>query len=207
MNNPSNPPPRTVVFDLGGVLIDWNPRYLYRKLIADEAAMEDFLGRICTQDWNERQDAGRPFAEGIALLQTLHPDKAPLIAAYFERWPEMLGGAIPGTVDLLGRLRDRGTPLYALTNWSAETFRHAREKFDFLNIFQGIVVSGEVGTLKPERDFFQILFDRHGIAPEEAVFIDDAPKNVAGARAAGMRAVHFTGPEALERELARMGLL
>ena len=207
MSTPPNPPPRTVVFDLGGVLIDWNPRYLYRKLIADEATMEDFLARVCTQDWNERQDAGRPFAEGVALLQARHPDKASLIAAYFERWPEMLGGAIPGTVDLLGRLRDRGTPLYALTNWSAETFPHARERFDFLNIFQGIVVSGEVGTLKPERDFFQILFDRHGIVPDEAVFIDDAPKNVAGARAAGMRAVHFTGPEALERELARMGLL
>jgi 2-haloacid dehalogenase len=196
------------VFDLGGVLIDWNPRYLYRKLFgADEAAMEDFLGTICTQDWNERQDGGRSFAEAAALLVDRHPDKAELIEAFGRRFDEMMAGPIEGTVDILAELRERGTPLYALTNWSAETFPHAERRFDFLTWFRGIVVSGHERVIKPDPRIFRILLERHDIAPDSAVYIDDNPKNAAAATALGLHGIHFTSPDALRRELGQLGLL
>src|SRR5271154_582402 len=134
-----------VIFDLGGVLIDWNPRHLYRKLFAgDEAAMEAFLATVCTHDWNRCQDAGRSFAEGARLLKAEHPDKAELIDAYGARFDEMMRGPIAGSVAILAELRARGTPLYALTNFSAETYPPAFARFEFLQWFRGIVVSGEV---------------------------------------------------------------
>ena len=200
--------PDTVVFDLGGVLIDWNPRYLYRKLFAaDEAGMERFLAEVCNGDWNEQQDAGRPFADAVALLVARHPDLRPLIEAYDRRWPEMLGGPIDGTVALLGELKAIGRPLYALTNWSAEKFPIARERYGFLGWFQGILVSGEERMKKPDPAIFRLMAARFGLAPGRTVYIDDAPHNVAAADALGFRALRFTGPERLRLDLAELGLI
>lgn len=199
--------PRTVVFDLGGVLIDWNPRHLYRTLIPDERAMEEFLGTICTGPWNERQDAGRTIAAAEAELLEKHPQHEDLIRAYYRGFDRMLAGPIDGTVAILGELDARGVPLYALTNWSRETFHHARRRFDFLTRFRGIVVSGELGMMKPDARIFRHLTETHGLAPAECVFIDDSPKNVAGAAAAGLHTIHFTGPDALRSALHAYGLL
>jgi 2-haloacid dehalogenase len=197
-----------VVFDLGGVLLDWNPRHLYRKLFAgDEAAMEHFLGSVCTHEWNRCQDAGRSFAEGARLLKAEHPDKADLIDAYGGRFDEMIAGPIAGSVEILAELRDRGIPLYGLTNWSAETYPPARERYAFLSWFRGILVSGEVGVIKPDPRIFELLIERFGIASESAVYIDDVAANVDAARSFGIHAIQFTTPAALRQELFRFGLL
>jgi 2-haloacid dehalogenase len=197
-----------VVFDLGGVLIDWDPRHLYRKLFAgNEAAMEDFLATVCTHDWNRYQDAGRSFAEGARLLKAEHPDKAELIDAYGARFDEMMAGPIPGSVEILAELRERGTPLYGLTNWSAETYPPALERFAFLQWFRGILVSGEVGVIKPDPRIFELLIERFAIDPESAVYIDDVEANVAAARPLRIHAVHFTTPAALREQLIGLGLL
>ena len=198
---------KAVVFDLGGVLIDWDPRYLYRKLLADEAAVEEFLATVCTPEWNAEQDRGRPFAEGVAELVERHPVHAAAITAYHERWTEMLGGGIAGTVGLLAELRDTGVPLYALTNWSAETFVIARERFEFLAWFDGVVVSGEERLIKPDPAIFRLLLDRFGLDPGTTFYVDDAEANVAAAAALGFDAVRFTGPERLRRDLTARRML
>jgi len=200
--------PSVVVFDLGGVLIDWNPRYLYRKLFAgDEAAVEDFLTNVCTSDWNVRQNAGRSFAEAIAILAAAHPDKRTLIEAWLERFDEMMSGPIEGAVEILAGLRARGTPLYAITNWSAETYPFAERRFEFLHWFIGIAVSGRFKLAKPDPRTDRHLLDTHALTPERTLFIDDAPANVAGAEAAGMQAFLFTTPDALREHLLARGLL
>ncbi len=201
-------PVTNVVFDLGGVLIDWNPRYLYRELFAgDEPAMEQFLAEVCTPAWNERQDAGRTIAEAEAEAIARHPGHASLIRAYYAGFDRMLAGAIAGTVDLLRALKSRGVPLYALTNWSAETFPRARRRFDFLADFRGIVVSGEIGVIKPDQRIFEHLLAAFALDPAKTVFIDDSPKNVVGAQSAGLKALHFRSPTALAAELTALGLL
>jgi len=197
-----------VVFDLGGVLIDWNPRHLYRRLFAgDEAAMEEFLATICTQAWNEGQDAGRSFAAAAALLKAEHPGKADLIDAWFAGFDEMMAGPIAGTVEILAELRARRVTLYGLTNFSAETYPLALRRFDFLRWFRGILVSGEVGIIKPDPGIYRLLCERFAIAPAEAVYIDDNKRNAAAATALGMHGIHFTDPAALRRALAALGLL
>jgi 2-haloacid dehalogenase len=195
-----------VIFDLGGVLIDWNPRHLYRKLFDDAAEMEAFLRDVCAPAWNLEQDRGRPWAQAIAELSAIHPDKGELIAAYRGRWHEMLNGPIAGTVAILEALHAADVPLYALTNWSAETYPYAEELYGFLGLFRGVVVSGRIGLIKPDREIYDHTIARFGVAPERTVFIDDSAKNVAGAEAAGLRALHFTGPDALARDLAALGL-
>jgi 2-haloacid dehalogenase len=198
----------TVAFDLGGVLIAWDPRHLYRKLFAgDETAMEHFLANVCTHEWNRRQDAGRSFAEGARLLKAEHPEKAELIDAYFSRFDEMMPGPIAGSVEILAELRDRGTPLYGLTNFSAETYPPAFERFEFLRWFDGILVSGEVGLIKPDPRIFELLIERFAIDPRRAVYIDDVETNVIAARPLGIHGIHFTTPAALRAELAELGLL
>jgi 2-haloacid dehalogenase len=198
----------TVVFDLGGVLIDWDPRHLYRKLFpGDEAGMERFLAEVCTSEWNLQQDAGRSWAEATALLKAEHPGQAAMIDAFHQRWPEMMAGEMAGTVAILCELKEAGTPLYALTNWSHETFPLARERFEFLSWFDGIVVSGQEKLVKPDPQIYRVLVERHGLRPEEIVYIDDNPRNAAAATALGMHGIHFTGPAALRRELTALGLL
>jgi len=198
---------KAVVFDLGGVVIDWDPRHLYRKLLADEAAVEEFLATVCTPEWNAELDRGRPFAEGVAELVERHPEHAAAIAAYHERWPEMVAGDIPGTVEVLAELRAAGVPLYALTNWSAETFAITRGRFEFLEWFDGLLVSGEERVTKPDPAIFQLLLDRFGLDPTATVFVDDSEVNVAAARRLGFDAIRFTGHEELRRELVARRLL
>jgi 2-haloacid dehalogenase len=197
----------TVIFDLGGVLLDWNPRYLYRKLIADEAACEHFLSEVCHPDWNIAQDAGRSFADGEAEAIGRHPDKAELIRAWHARFDEMIPDAIQGTVDILEHLHGRGVPLYALTNFSNETFRKTRPRFPFFDRFRGIVVSGDEKMLKPDARIYRVLCDRYAVDPKEAVFIDDSLKNAEGAGAVGIHGLHFQGPEKLAKDLSTLGLL
>ena len=197
-----------VVFDVGGVLLEWDPRHLYRKLFdGDDAAMEHFLGNVCTVEWNECQDAGRTFADAAAELLPAHADKAGLIHAFGNRFDEMIPGAIDETVDILHELKRAGVPLYAITNWSAETFPSARKRFDFLAEFDGIVVSGEERVIKPDQRIFRILLERYDIPPAAAVFIDDNPANAEVATSLGMHGIHFRSPAELRRELAVLGIL
>ncbi len=196
------------VFDLGGVLIDWNPRYLYRKLfVGDDQAMEHFLSTVCTPSWNARQDAGRTLAEACALLTSMHPDKSPLIDAWRHRYDEMLGGPIHGTVDLLSELRSREVPLYALSNWSTETYPAALKRFDFLKWFRGVLLSGEVRLLKPDPRFYELFFQTFAINPAHAIYIDDLQPNVETATALGMHGILFTDPQALRKELQNIGFI
>ncbi len=194
------------MFDLGGVLLDWNPRYLYRRLFDDDAAMERFLAEVCSPAWNERQDAGRPWHEAVAELIARHPDQADMIAAYHERWPETLGGEIPDAVAVLKELKELGLRLYALTNWSHEKFLLTRGRFAFLEDFDGIVVSGEERLIKPDPAIFHRLFRRYDIAPARAVYIDDSTRNVAVAAELGLHALHFVDARRLRRDLIELGL-
>jgi len=194
-----------VIFDLGGVLLDWNPRYLYRKLIPDEAECERFLAEVCHPEWNVAQDGGRSFAEAEADAIARHPDKADLIRAWRPRFAEMIPTAIEGTVDILERLHARDVPLYALTNFSRETFPPTKERFPFFARFRGIVVSGDEYMLKPEARIYELLCSRYGVRPEEAVFIDDSEKNAKGASAVGIHGIHFRNPRQLEQELQSLG--
>jgi 2-haloacid dehalogenase len=197
-----------VVFDLGGVLIEWDPRHLYRKLFPDDAAaMEHFLATVCTHEWNRGQDAGRSFAEGARLLKAQHPDKAALIDAYGARFDEMMPGPIAGSVAILEELHARGTPLYGLTNFSAETYPAAFRRFAFLGRLRGILVSGEVGVIKPDPRIYELLLQRFAIDPRRAVYIDDVAANAEAAAAVGIHGIHFTTPAALREELAQLGIL
>jgi 2-haloacid dehalogenase len=195
-----------IVFDLGGVLLDWNPRYMYRSLFkGDEAAMERFLDEVCTPVWNSRQDAGRPLAEATAELLALHPQHGELIEAYYGRWEEMLAGAIEGTVAILEELHGRGHYLCALSNWSAETFPIAYKRYEFLQRFQTIVLSGEEKLIKPDPAIFQVLLKRIGRRPEDCLFIDDVPTNTRAARGLGFGAIDFISPEDLRLQLRKQG--
>lgn len=197
-----------VVFDLGGVLVDWNPRYLYRQLFdGDEASMERFLADVCTQTWNEQQDAGRAWEEAIAEAIAAHPHHAEMIKAYYDRWEEMLAGSFAGTVAILDELRRTDLRLFALTNWSQHTFPRAIDKFDFFAWFEDIIVSGKEGIIKPDPAIFRILTTRFGVDPARAVFIDDSWKNVDAAARLGFRALQFRNAEALRVELVALGLL
>ncbi|QDA60570.1 HAD family hydrolase [Hymenobacter jejuensis] len=201
-------PITAIIFDLGGVLIDWNPRYLYQKLIPDEQEMTAFLTDVASPDWNEEQDAGRSLAEGTALLVAQHPQHKELIEHFYGRWSEMLGGAIQGTVDILTELKSsQRYHLYALTNWSAETFPVALEQFEFLHWFEGIVVSGTEKSRKPFPEFYHLLLTRYNVAPQQALFIDDNLRNIHAAQALGLQTIHFESPEQLRAELQALGVL
>lgn len=192
----------TIIFDLGGVLIDWNPRYLYRKLMPRAEEMEYFLEHICTPDWNEQQDAGRPLAQATREKVEEHPQHADLIEAFYGRWPEMLAGPISGTVDILNEIQQQQShQLLALTNWSAETFPVAWERYDFLRHFEDILVSGRVNLKKPDPAIYQLLINQHGLSPNSVVFIDDNARNIKAAQQLGLHTIHFTSPEALRQEL------
>ncbi|RYY98133.1 MAG: HAD family phosphatase [Chitinophagaceae bacterium] len=199
----------TIIFDLGGVLIDWNPDYVFDKLFEGRPGDKQyFYEQICTSEWNEEQDAGRSLREATQLLVDRHPGWKEPIEAFYGRWEEMLGGPIEGTVDLFRELRDSGRyRLYALSNWSAETFPVALDRYEFLHWFHGRVVSGEEKMRKPFPQFYGLLLDRFGLQPHEAFFIDDNERNVKAAEALGIRSHRFTSPDALRAALQQEGLL
>ena len=200
--------PTIVVFDLGGVLVDWNPRYLYRSLFGgDDAAMERFLAEVCTPAWNDEQDRGRPWTDACELLARRHPEHRALIEAWPARFDETMAGPVPGTVEILAELRERDVPLYALSNWSAETFPRALARFPFLHWFRGTVISGALKIRKPDDGIYQHLLETYGLPAGDTLFIDDSPPNVEAAQRLGMRAVRFTDAAALRAALVGYGLL
>jgi 2-haloacid dehalogenase len=192
---------QTIIFDLGGVLLDWNPHRLYAPFFNSNAEIDQFLHEINFPEWNMQQDAGRPFAEGVAALSAQFPHYADLIRAYHERWEDSVPGAIGGTLDIFKRLKRDGHPLYALTNFSAETFPLIRRRFDFLQLFDDILVSGEIGLVKPDPAIYRLMLEKVGRPAGECLFIDDSLKNVEAARQLGFDAIHFQSPEQLETEL------
>ena len=197
-----------VVFDLGGVLLDWNPRYLYRKLFdGDDAAMERFLAEVCTMEWHHAHDLGVPPERTCPPLVEAHPGQAELIWAWPRRSEEMISGPIDGTVKLLEELKSAGVPCYALTNMERETYPLRHERFPFLSWFDGTVVSGFEGVAKPDLAIFELLLDRFELEPSETVLIDDSATNVAAARSVGIQAIEFASPERLRRSLEDAGLL
>lgn len=198
----------TIIFDLGAVLIDWNPRHLYRKIFKTEEEITWFLENICTHEWNEKQDAGRSFAEATDELLEKFPAHELAIRAWYDRWQETIKGPIEGTVAILKEIKAQDQHrLYALTNWSAETFPWALNNFDFLHWFEGIVVSGHEKTRKPFPEFYQILFDRYKVNPKSALFIDDSLRNIEGAQAVGLPGIHFQSPEQLKNDLRKLNVL
>ncbi|MCA3572567.1 MAG: HAD family phosphatase [Aestuariivirga sp.] len=197
-----------VVFDIGNVLIHWDPRALYAKIFDSEEEVDWFLTHVCNADWNLEQDRGRSFEAAIAEAAARHPDYAEAIAAYNHRWHETILGPIDGTVAILSELKARGTPLYAITNFNQHKFRETLQRFPFLQpSFRDIVVSGDEGVVKPDPAIYRLLLDRNGLEAASCLFIDDSPKNVTGAEAVGMKAHHFTSPEALRAELVGLRLL
>ena len=193
-----------IIFDLGGVLIDWNARYVYRTIFDSEEKVDWFFDNICTNDWNEKQDAGYSLNAATEELVAQHPEWEAEIRAYYDRWIEMLGGPMHETVNILRNLKQQEhLSLYALTNWSHETFPVALERFEFLQWFDGIVVSGEEKTRKPFPEFYQKLLERYNIDPARAIFIDDNLRNVKAAEDAGIHGIHFLNAKQLSEELRK----
>jgi 2-haloacid dehalogenase len=198
----------TIIFDLGGVLIDWNPRYLYRKIFKTEEEVSWFLENICTNEWNEEQDAGRSFEDAVHELVKKHPEWEEPITAWYGRWQETIRGPIHETVEILQSIKESNQyRLYALTNWSAETFPWALETFEFLHWFQGIVVSGVEKTRKPFPEFYHILFKRYTVDPSKALFIDDNFRNIEGGNQVGLHTIHFQTPRQLHQDLVQHRIL
>ena len=196
----------SVVFDLGNVLIDWNPRYLYRKLIPTETELEWFLENICDEKWNAKHDAGHSFSDGIAEYSKKFPQYSELIEAWFGRWEEMLGDSLEEVVDILSALKSSRMSLYILSNWSAETYPIAEKRFDFLHWFDGKVISGEIGILKPDLEIFKFLMTSYNLTPQKTVFIDDKLVNVEAAKELGIHGIHFKNASILRKDLRKLKL-
>lgn len=198
---------KAVVFDVGNVLYDWNPRFLYERLIPPGPALDAFLREVATKEWHFQHDAGRPFAETSAELSAAYPDHAELIAAWGPRFTEQLGDMLPGMRDLVLELDAAGVPLYAITNFSGEFWPPFREReADLFDRFRGIIVSGDELLTKPDPAIYHLALDRFGLRAEECVFVDDRADNVAGAQSVGMEAVLFTDAAALRADLAKLGV-
>ena len=199
---------KNVIFDLGGVLIDWDPRHLYREIFSSEEEMEHFLANICTPEWNEQQDGGRSLKTATEILVSAHPEYEALIRMYYDQWTAMLNGALDENVAILNKIANRKQHrLFALTNWSAETFPVAKDRYPFLEKFEGIVVSGEEKLKKPDPKIYQIALKRFQIKANESIFIDDNMRNVIAARKEGIHAIQFTTTPDLEKELRNQGIL
>ncbi|MCG8507992.1 MAG: HAD family phosphatase [Rhodospirillales bacterium] len=200
--------PTIAVFDFGGVLLEWDPRHLYRKIFGeDEVGMEYFLTHICSVTWNLMQDAGRTFDEAVAELTARYPEHADLISAYHERWEEMVPYAYDDTVAILNELVAGGTRVFGITNFSAEKFALTRQRFDFFSLFEGIVVSGEARLVKPDPGIYHHFLERFGLRAEDCVFIDDSPINAAAATKVGIHGVHHRSAAELRETLAGFGML
>lgn len=195
----------TIIFDFGGVLVDWNPRYVFRTHFQDDEKMEWFLQNICTDEWNIEQDRGRSLQEATEMLVNQFPEHETEIRMYYEQWPTMLKDMIPGTVEILYQLKEK-YKLYGLTNWSAETFPIALKRFSFFQVFEGILVSGEEKLIKPDPQIFQLMMEKFNLNPSHCLFIDDNEKNVLAARNFGIDTIHFSTPENLLEELIQRNL-
>lgn len=195
-----------VVFDIGGVLIDWNPRHLFRKVFKSEEEMEWFLSNICTSEWNVQQDGGKLFSVATAELSAKYPEYSDKIAIYYGRWTEMLGGEIEDTVKILRELKSAGMPLYALSNWSHEAFPVAYQRYDFMKEFDGLVVSGYEKLIKPDHAIYRVLMERYSINPAESVYIDDNKANADAAGELGFHSIHFRSADQLRSDLRTLGL-
>ena len=198
----------TIIFDYGGVLLEWNPRNLYRRFFPNQPeAMEQFLSEIKFADWNIQQDKGRPFVEAVESISAEFPHYAYLISAYYEYWEESISGVIPGTIEILKQLKAMQYSLYGLTNWSDETFPRARYKYDFFDLFDDMVISGKVKMVKPEPEIFYLALQQFGKSAGECVYIDDSLANIEQARKLGFATIHFQSPEQLKADLQRLGII
>jgi 2-haloacid dehalogenase len=199
---------KAIIFDFGNVLLEWNPRNVYKRYFpGDPEGMELFFKEVDFMNWNLQQDKGRPFAEGVAILSQQFPHHSHLIQAYHDHWVDSVGGSIAGTVRILKQLKQAGYSLYGLSNWSAETFPYARKKYDFLDLLDDIVISGEVGHIKPDPEIFQIMLEKVGLPAQECLFIDDSLTNINQAQKMGFATIHFQSPEQLETNLRELKLL
>ncbi|HNQ94009.1 MAG TPA: HAD family phosphatase [Anaerolineales bacterium] len=197
---------KAIIFDFGNVLLEWNPWYVYRRHFENEEAMKEFFHEVDFAGWNAQQDKGRTFKEGVADHSQKFPQYAHLFQAYHDHWKDSIGDAIAGTVEILNRLKQAGYPMYGLSNWSAETFPFAREKYDFFDLFDDMVISAEVRAIKPEPEIYRILLDKIGKPASECLFIDDSLANIEQAKRMGFVTIHFTSPKHLEDELTHMGI-
>lgn len=197
---------KNIIFDFGGVLVDWNPAYLYRNEFESESEMNYFLENICTPEWNIKQDEGRTLAEATETLQKEYPEYKEMIGLFYGRWEEMLKGDIKENVSVLKKLKEK-YPLYGLTNWSSELIDIAYKRFDFFKLFDGIVVSGDEKLIKPNPKLYNVLLNRYNIEANESVFIDDNEQNIVTARKMGFHTIHFIEEVDLEKEIKEMGLL
>lgn len=207
VSEPMQGPIEAVVFDIGGVLLDWNPRHLYRKLFDDEEEMERFLNEVCTLEWHDSHDRGKPFEVSCAELAAKHPVYAEQIHAWGLRSEEMIGGPIPEVVELLRELKDAGVTCYALTNMEAETYPQRVERFEFMRWFDGAVVSGFERVAKPDVEIFELLLERFGLDPGRTLLVDDSARNVRAAQTVGIQTVEFSSAEELRVLLEEAGLL
>ena len=198
----------TIIFDLGGVLVDWNPKYLYEKIFDSQEEVEWFLNNVCTSDWNIEQDAGRTIEEANALKIAEFPDYEKFINMFYERWDEMFSGLIQESVKIQQKLiADKNYKVYALTNWSAEKWELGKQLFPFFNDFEDVVVSGQENTRKPFDDIYQLILKRYSIIPENSVFIDDNFENTLGSSRNGIHSIHFKSPEQLKSDLKKLNVI
>ena len=198
---------KTVIFDLGGVLIDWDPRYMYTSIFETRDAMEYFLATVCTSDWNEEQDGGRPIEEANKVLIEQFPEYTNEILAFYGRWEEMLNGVFEDTVDILRKICDQHPKVYALTNWSAETFPVALSKYDFLSWFEGILVSGRENLKKPDPRIYKLILSKFDLNADECLFIDDNLRNVKAAIQTGIESIHYKGATQLIEDLKQYDII
>jgi len=199
---------KAIIFDYGGVLLDWNPHNLYRRFFQGQPeAMDQFLTEINFAEWNAQQDKGRPFAEAVEALSAEFPHHAQLINAYYEYWEESISGPISETIEILKQLKGKSFPLYGLSNWSGETFSRARHKYEFFGIFDDMVISGDVGHIKPEPEIFHIMLEKIGRPAHECLLIDDSMVNIQQAQKIGFVTVHFQSPEQLKTALCELNIL
>lgn len=199
---------KNIIFDFGGVLIDWNPMHLYERYFqGDKEKAQWFIDNICTMDWNVQMDAGKPFAEGIAELTARHPEWADAIAAYRQRWHEMIGGPIPGMPAFVKQLKAAGYHVYGLSNWSWETLSTIIDDFPVIKELEGMVISGLEYVIKPQPEIYQLLLERYHLTAGESLFVDDNTANVNAAETVGIHGLQFTGIGQLEKDLQKMGIL
>jgi 2-haloacid dehalogenase len=196
----------TIIFDFGGVLIDWNPRYMYRDEFEESSEMEHFLDKVCTDDWNLQQDKGRSLAEGTRILQEKFPEFVVKIKLYYDQWEKMINGFIPQNVTVLRKLKEK-YKLYGLTNWSAETFPIVFKRFSFFKLFDGIVISGEEKLIKPDKKIFELILERYHLEAENSLFIDDNMNNIQAAKDMGFATIHVMEKTDLQAELNALDLI